>query len=351
MEFPPISIPTSMLFDGFQNYSNGDNVGVTVSTDIWQPVTAGAGVVIDDTIYVPGLHGPDHGGAVYRKESISPNQWVATQMVIPFTSPDSAIGVRIQPNGDGYYLNNVFYGGESAPPADTYFHYTTVSYPGGPTPYQFYATPQLVASANEILMGELGLYRVINGQSTLIGYWANFGATCPQYNSKPLCWLDVNQDGDFFMLEVIGDNPVKLRVSIIYLTPPTPYTVAPLPGYSIGIMEIGQVTDSSASRITSGQPGMSGFNSSAGAYFGFNAGKYNDFDPAKLTVASTIDTITMIFGGGTFIIDKMFGSSIIDNLSLVEPPGLARTLTGEAILRNLDGSIPEIYTLGGSRWN
>ena len=119
-------------------------------------------------------------------------------------------------------------------------------------------------------MGDTTLYRRNpDGTTTMLDNW--FTCTNPTYNGKPLVFLDVNQDMTFWMLEAIGTDPVKIRASIMYIDGEA--DVDPLPEHAVGIMELGTIIDSSAYRITTGKPGMSGGpGGDAGAFIGFNAG-------------------------------------------------------------------------------
>ncbi len=284
-DLTPLQIPQSPdVFDPLTTYAIGDYVGQTVAADKWA-CGGNHGMPIVPTIYSPtGVGTNGSFGYCYRKESFTENQWSAAQMMNPFDSPSTAVGVRMNPDGSGYFLTNVFYDGENCPNGQYYFYYTTISNTGLQTGH-FYRTPQL-ATTSEILMGETMLYRRnSDGNSTLIGYW--FNCSTPTYNGKPLVFLDVNMDKTFWMLEAVGTDPVKIRASIIYIDGIS--ACDELPTHAIGIMELGTVIDNSAQRITTGKPGMyGGSGGDAGAFIGFNAGdnEATDTTPDPFTFTS-----------------------------------------------------------------
>lgn len=176
------------------------------------------------------------------------------------------------------------------------------------------------------------LYKVVNGTVTQIG-------TAGEYDNS----YDLNRQRVYATGNKIGvDVPAGTGN----------YTDDPIAGATYHTLL--EVTDTTLSASTYPYVGIR-IDADAGTYlmheYAGGGFEVHDFTIADITSSTVLENIALVLAGGTFLVNKIFNSSIIDGLSLVEPPGLARTLTGEAILRNLDGSIPEIYTLGGSRWN
>jgi hypothetical protein len=280
MGLRPYAIPTSEVFDPLTQYSVGDVVGSTVAADVWGCANGAGQPIANIAPYSPTGNGPLGAAIMYRKDFAPTNQWAASQMVVPFDTPDSSVGVRVNSNGSGYFVANMTglengIGGSTyvyaispafcspAPPTPDFIAYSDGN-PATGNPTYCYNAPTQISINGEMLRSALYLFRRnADGSTTSL---ASF------QNSAALSHMWENLDGFYCMVEAFGTDPVTIRVGVLYayeVITPHPHD---LPGGAYHFCPCFTYVDSSAGRLKTGAPGFIGGQTSAGTLYGFNAG-------------------------------------------------------------------------------